>query len=153
MNIIYPCFEREDAYGAAVLECLQPHITTSGTPERARAEMHAVLIDMLAQSLANRTPFPLPDRSLFADGSRVSIAFSMVETMKVFLINAMIETDTTVPRLAQRLGISEIAAERLVDPTAKPFADKLGLPFLAPNLEPYVRAISATGKRVKLTLV
>lgn len=153
MNLIYPCFERIDAFGDAVLECLQPHITTQGSPERAKIEMHAVLLDMLAQSLVNRTPFPYPDKTLTADGQRVAVELSMVETLKVFLNNAMIETDTSVPRLAERLGISAADAEALVDPSAKPFVEKLGLPFASPNLEPYVRAIEATGKALKLTLV
>lgn len=74
-----------------------------------------------------------------AEEGDVCAQLSPIETLKVFLINAMIETHTRPVDIAERLGITRQEVTRITNPKYRTKLDTID------------RAIEATGKRLRFS--
>lgn len=98
--------------------------------------MHSLLLDLLVQAYADKRVFPMP---MEAEEGDVCAQLSPIETLKVFLINAMIETHTRPVDIAERLGITRQEVTRITNPKYRTKLDTID------------RAIEATGKRLRFS--
>ena len=141
MKLKYPCYLTKGDNGDVILECFAPSITTFGTLEEAVADMHSIMMDLLGEAFEMREPFPLPETDGSHEGERIEVTLTATETLKIYLINAMIETGMRPIDLAERLNIARQEVTRIINPRYRT------------GLETLDRAIEATGKHVKLTIV
>lgn len=138
MRLFYPCEKSVDSEsGQVVLECKSPSAFAFGqTLKEAQDEMHGLLLDLLVDAYADKKPFPMPED---VNTCEVSVSLSPIETLKVFLINAMIETHTRPVDIADRMGITRQEVTRITNPRYKTKLDTLD------------RAIEVTGKRLRVS--
>lgn len=138
MRLVYPCEKSIDPEsGQVILECKNPSAFAFGqTLQEAQDEMHSLLLDLLVDAYAEKTLFPMPDDDA---GFGVTVSLSPVETLKVFLINAMVETHTRPVDIAERMGITRQEVTRITNPRYKTKLDTLD------------QAIEATGKRLRVS--
>lgn len=121
------------------MECDAPSAVASGnTLDEACEEMHSLLLDLLGDSLRDHSPFP------YASGTKPSntnatVSFTPVQSLKVFLVNAMIETGSRPIDIAQKLGIPRQGMTRILNPRYQT------------NLDTLDKAIEATGKHLRVS--
>lgn len=140
MRLVYSCEKSiNPESGQVILECKSPSAFAFGqTLQEAQAEMHNLLLDLLIDAYSDKTLFPIPDDDASCG---VTVSLSPIETLKVFLINAMIETHTRPIDIAERMGISRQEVTRITNPRYKTKLDTLD------------QAIEATGKRLRVSFV
>lgn len=121
--------------GGYVVHCPDvPEALTQGeTREEALAEAADALAAALAGYVAARQPVPEPNR--VPDGSEV-VALPALTAAKLALYTAMREQGISNVALARRLGVTEAAARRLVDPDH------------SSRIEGVERALAALGRRL-----
>ena len=142
MKLTYPCFLTRGENSDYILECVTPSIFTFGkTLEAASKDMHTILLDLVSEALENKEPFPYPDNEATAEGERVGVSLTPIESIKVMLINAMIETKTRQVDIAEKLGIPRQEVTRIINPRYRTKLDTLN------------RAIEATGKHLQVSFV
>ena len=135
MKLTYPCFLTRGENSDYILECVTPSIFTFGkTLEAASKDMHTILLDLVSEALENKEPFPYPDNEATAEGERVGVSLTPIESIKVMLINAMIETKTRQVDIAEEVT-------RIINPRYRTKLDTLD------------RAIEATGKHLQVSFV
>ena len=140
MKLTYPCFLTRGENSDYILECVTPSIFTFGkTLEAASKDMHTILLDLVSEALENKEPFPYPDNEATAEGERVGVSLTPIESIK--LINAMIETKTRQVDIAEKLGIPRQEVTRIINPRYRTKLDTLD------------RAIEATGKHLQVSFV
>ncbi len=134
MRLAYFCEKTIDPEsGQVILECTNPSAFAFGeTQQKAEMEMHSLLLDLVSDYFSEKKLFPMPED---AEGENVPVYLTPIETLKVFLLNAMVETHTRPVDIAQRLGITRQEVTRITNPRYKTKLDTLD------------RAIESTGKK------
>ena len=142
MKFTYPCFLTRGENGDYILECVTPSIFTFGkTLEAASKDMHTILLDLVSEALDEKLPFPYPDNESTAAGEKIGVSLTPIESIKVLLINAMIETKTRQVDIAEKLGIPRQEVTRIVNPRYRAKLDTLD------------RAVEATGKHLQVFFI
>ncbi len=123
--------------GQVLLTCEAPSAITWGkSTAEAAEEMHSLLLDLLADALKEGTPFP-PGTDEACGENQVLVSLTPTESLKVLLINAMVETGTRQAGVARSLGVARQQVTRIVNPKQRTSYDVL------------CAAIEATGRRLK----
>lgn len=119
MRYLFPCeCEIDSETGRYVLSCSSPSAVAEGnTLQKAKEEMQDLLLLILGDCIQFHEKFPEP-APLSGKGKEEVVTFSHLQTLKVQLINAMVEKNWRPVDLATSMHITRQEASRILSPRA-----------------------------------
>lgn len=115
MRYLFPCeCEIDSETGRYVLSCSSPSAVAEGnTLQKAKEEMQDLLLLILGDCIRFHEKFPEP-APLSGKGKEEVVTFSHLQTLKVQLINAMVEKNWRPVDLATSMHITRQEASRIL---------------------------------------
>lgn len=116
MRYVFPCsVEVDPETGRFVLECSSPSAVAEGeTLEAAKEEMLDLLLLNLGDCIRFHEKFPAPAEAT-AEATE-SVSFTHLQTLKVALINAMVDKNLRPIDLARKLNVPRQEVSRILSP-------------------------------------